>query len=50
MGDVGSAFIGFTLAVLPVMAAQRNPRFMFAGILLVWPFILDTSFTFVPPY
>jgi UDP-N-acetylmuramyl pentapeptide phosphotransferase/UDP-N-acetylglucosamine-1-phosphate transferase len=47
MGDVGSAFIGFTLAVLPVMAVQRNPRFMFAGILLVWPFILDTSFTLV---
>jgi len=45
MGDVGSAFIGFTLAVLPIIAAQRNPRFMVAGILVVWPFILDTSFT-----
>jgi len=47
MGDVGSAFIGFTLAVLPIIAVQRNPRFMFAGILLVWPFIFDTSFTLV---
>jgi UDP-N-acetylmuramyl pentapeptide phosphotransferase/UDP-N-acetylglucosamine-1-phosphate transferase len=47
MGDVGSSFIGFTLAVLPIIAAQRNPRFMFAGILVVWPFIFDTSFTLV---
>jgi len=47
MGDVGSAFIGFTLAVLPIIAGQRNSRFMFAGILLVWPFVFDTSFTLV---
>ena len=47
MGDVGSAFIGFTLAVLSVIAAQRNPRFMVAGTLLVWPFIYDTTFTLV---
>jgi UDP-N-acetylmuramyl pentapeptide phosphotransferase/UDP-N-acetylglucosamine-1-phosphate transferase len=47
MGDVGSAFIGFTLAVLPIIAGQRNPRFMVAGILVVWPFIFDTSFTLV---
>lgn len=47
MGDVGSAFIGFNLAVLPIIAGQRNSRFMFAGILLVWPFVFDTSFTLV---
>jgi UDP-GlcNAc:undecaprenyl-phosphate/decaprenyl-phosphate GlcNAc-1-phosphate transferase len=45
MGDVGSAFIGFTLAVIPILAAQRDPRCMVAGILVVWPFIFDTSFT-----
>jgi UDP-N-acetylmuramyl pentapeptide phosphotransferase/UDP-N-acetylglucosamine-1-phosphate transferase len=45
MGDVGSAFIGFTLAVLPIIGGQRDPRFMIAGILLVWPFVFDTSFT-----
>ena len=45
MGDVGSAFIGFTLAVLPIIAGQRDPRFMIVGILLVWPFVFDTSFT-----
>jgi UDP-N-acetylmuramyl pentapeptide phosphotransferase/UDP-N-acetylglucosamine-1-phosphate transferase len=47
MGDAGSSFIGFTMAVLPILAAQKNPRFMFAGILVVWPFIGDTSFTLV---
>jgi UDP-N-acetylmuramyl pentapeptide phosphotransferase/UDP-N-acetylglucosamine-1-phosphate transferase len=45
MGDVGSSFIGFSLAVLPIMTGQKNPRFMIAGVLLVWPFIFDTSFT-----
>jgi UDP-N-acetylmuramyl pentapeptide phosphotransferase/UDP-N-acetylglucosamine-1-phosphate transferase len=47
MGDVGSAFIGFTLAVIPILAAQRDPRCMVAGFLVVWPFIFDTSFTLV---
>jgi UDP-N-acetylmuramyl pentapeptide phosphotransferase/UDP-N-acetylglucosamine-1-phosphate transferase len=47
MGDVGSAFIGFTLAIIPILAAQRDPRCMVAGILVVWPFIFDTSFTLV---
>jgi UDP-N-acetylmuramyl pentapeptide phosphotransferase/UDP-N-acetylglucosamine-1-phosphate transferase len=47
MGDVGSAFVGFTLAVIPIIAAQRDPRFMVVGVLMVWPFIFDTSFTLV---
>jgi UDP-N-acetylmuramyl pentapeptide phosphotransferase/UDP-N-acetylglucosamine-1-phosphate transferase len=47
MGDVGSAFIGFTLAIIPILAAQRDPRFMVVGVLVVWPFIFDTSFTLI---
>ena len=47
MGDVGSAFIGFTLAVLPLLASQKNPRLMVAGMLLLWPFLFDTTFTLV---
>lgn len=47
MGDVGSAFIGFILAVLPIIGGQRDPRFMIAGILLVWPFVFDTSLTLI---
>jgi len=47
MGDVGSAFLGFTFAVLPVVAVQRDPRFALAGVLLIWPFVFDTAFTFL---
>jgi UDP-N-acetylmuramyl pentapeptide phosphotransferase/UDP-N-acetylglucosamine-1-phosphate transferase len=47
MGDVGSAFIGFTLAVLPVMAGRRDPRLIIMGFLVVWPFVFDTSFTLI---
>lgn len=47
MGDVGSAFIGFTLAVIPVIAGQKNPLTLVAGFLVVWPFIFDTSFTLI---
>lgn len=47
MGDVGSAFLGFTFAVLPVLAAQHNPRLALAGVLLVWPFVFDAAFTFL---
>ncbi len=45
MGDVGSAFLGFTFAALPLIAAQHNSRFVVAGVLLVWPFVFDASFT-----
>jgi UDP-N-acetylmuramyl pentapeptide phosphotransferase/UDP-N-acetylglucosamine-1-phosphate transferase len=45
MGDVGSAFLGYTFAVLPVVMAQYDPRFALAGVLLVWPFVFDTVFT-----
>jgi UDP-N-acetylmuramyl pentapeptide phosphotransferase/UDP-N-acetylglucosamine-1-phosphate transferase len=47
MGDVGSVFIGFTLAVLPVALSSDHPRMPFAGALLVWPFIFDTGFSFI---
>ncbi|MGA2403878.1 MAG: glycosyltransferase family 4 protein [Syntrophobacteraceae bacterium] len=45
MGDVGSAFIGYTFACLPVIAGNADPRLPFAGILVVWPFVLDSTFT-----
>jgi UDP-N-acetylmuramyl pentapeptide phosphotransferase/UDP-N-acetylglucosamine-1-phosphate transferase len=51
MGDVGSAFLGYTFAVLPLIFAS-DTRFrpsglapFFAGILLLWPFIFDSIFT-----
>jgi UDP-N-acetylmuramyl pentapeptide phosphotransferase/UDP-N-acetylglucosamine-1-phosphate transferase len=45
MGDVGSAFLGFTLAVLAVAGSVVGPRLPLAGALVVWPFVFDTSFT-----
>jgi UDP-N-acetylmuramyl pentapeptide phosphotransferase/UDP-N-acetylglucosamine-1-phosphate transferase len=46
MGDVGSAFLGFSFACLAVMGANREPSLAIAGVLLVWPFVFDTLFTF----
>jgi Fuc2NAc and GlcNAc transferase len=47
MGDVGSAFIGFTLAALPLVAGTESssafiPLF---GIVVVWLFVFDTVLT-----
>ena len=47
MGDVGSAFLGYTFAVLPVVAAQYDSRLALAGVLSIWPFVFDTIFTFL---
>ena len=33
------------LAVLPVIAALLVPRLALAGVLVVWPFVFDTTFT-----
>jgi UDP-N-acetylmuramyl pentapeptide phosphotransferase/UDP-N-acetylglucosamine-1-phosphate transferase len=50
MGDVGSAFLGYTFAVLPLMTAHvphADSRLALIGALLLWPFIFDSAFTFV---
>lgn len=47
MGDVGSAFLGYSFAVLSLVAAKIQVDLFFWGGLLVWPFIFDTIFTFV---
>lgn len=47
MGDVGSAFLGFSFAFLALFAAERSPRLAVAGVLLLWPMIFDASFTFL---
>ena len=46
MGDVGSAFVGFSLAYLAVEAGKQDPFLLVAGVLLVWPFVADAAFTF----
>jgi UDP-N-acetylmuramyl pentapeptide phosphotransferase/UDP-N-acetylglucosamine-1-phosphate transferase len=47
MGDVGSAFLGFSFAVMALEIAAWSPSAAFAAALSLWPFILDTSLTFL---
>jgi UDP-N-acetylmuramyl pentapeptide phosphotransferase/UDP-N-acetylglucosamine-1-phosphate transferase len=47
MGDVGSATLGFSFAALPLLndgvPARDAP---IVGVLVVWPFVADSAFTF----
>lgn len=51
MGDVGSAFLGFTFAAIPLVSATEKPEHAaflpIAAVLFVWFFVFDTAFTFV---
>lgn len=53
MGDVGSAFLGYTFAVLPLFAIKTSKPSAFAatlpwvGVLLVWFFVFDSIYTFI---
>lgn len=50
MGDVGSAFLGFSFAVLPLLSMSRNKievkALPFIAVSLVSVFVLDTVYTF----
>lgn len=49
MGDVGSAFLGFSFAALPLLARpgvdDTDKLLPLAGVLFVWLFVLDTIVT-----
>jgi len=51
MGDVGSAFLGYSFAILPLLGLRENSSLAglspILGALLVWPFLFDTGFTFL---
>lgn len=57
MGDVGSAFLGYTFAVLPLLAArelnanpataENSPFLLPAAVFLIWLFIFDAVYTFL---
>lgn len=52
MGDVGSLFLGFFFAVMPFLAANVSEDYTIAstlwiGVLLLWPFLFDSSSTLV---
>ena len=45
MGDVGSGFLGYTLAVLILVWAQKDPIFIVIGLILFAVFIADATYT-----
>ena len=47
MGDVGSAFLGYSFASLTLLGTQVHHRLAVVGILIFWPFIFDTLTTIV---
>ena len=49
MGDVGSTFLGFTFAVMPLLVLQRSgdARIPLVGALLLAPCICDSAYTFL---
>lgn len=50
MGDVGSAFLGYSFAVLPILALRQNEQkkdWLIFGVLVVWTFIFDSVLTFI---
>lgn len=54
MGDIGSAFLGYSFAVLPLLAkaenssdAANNAVLPLLSVLLVWFFVFDASYTFL---
>lgn len=47
MGDVGSAFLGFSLAVLPLLTVGAASRYAIPALLLVWAFVFDTTLTLI---
>lgn len=51
MGDVGSAFFGFTFAAMPLLATNQSPdglsAFALAGFVFLWLFIFDSIVTFI---
>lgn len=52
MGDVGSAFLGFVFASLPIAAAREADgtsgwTVLFLGVMFVWMFVFDSVLTFL---
>jgi Fuc2NAc and GlcNAc transferase len=49
LGDAGSAFLGFTFAVMPLMVRLESPTSVevlpVAAVLLLWPFVFDSILT-----
>jgi Fuc2NAc and GlcNAc transferase len=47
MGDVGSTFLGYSFAVLPLIASTHGGDALMLGTLLMWTIIMDAGVTFI---
>jgi len=47
MGDVGSTFLGYSFAVLPLLSSDRSGDALMIGTLLMWTIIMDAGVTFI---
>lgn len=47
MGDVGSTFLGYSFAVLPLISADQGGDALLLGTLLMWTIIMDAGVTFL---
>lgn len=47
MGDVASTFLGYSFAVLPLLASDQKGDALMLGTLLMWTFIMDAGVTFI---
>ena len=47
MGDVGSTFLGYSFAVLPLLASDQGGDALLLGTLLMWTIIMDAGVTFI---
>ena len=47
MGDVASTFLGYSFAVLPLLASDNEGDALMLGTLLMWTFIMDAAITFL---
>ena len=45
MGDVGSTFLGFTFATLPLFVPHLSSRMALPAVVVLWPFLFDTGLT-----
>jgi UDP-N-acetylmuramyl pentapeptide phosphotransferase/UDP-N-acetylglucosamine-1-phosphate transferase len=46
MGDVGSTFLGYSFAILPLISSDQGGDALLLGTLLMWTIILDAAATF----
>jgi UDP-GlcNAc:undecaprenyl-phosphate/decaprenyl-phosphate GlcNAc-1-phosphate transferase len=47
MGDVGSTFLGYSFAVLPLISSDQSGDALMLGTLLMWTIIMDAGVTFI---